>query len=111
MIMMMRQTQKEKEEKKHHSLLSLLPFQRNPHLPSATGCLLSSPSAPTNLHSIFKTFTLTQPSMDKTIFATHPRYIVTIEIILNQIQCKVTQIKFVVTQVKQKQNIWLVKEK
>ena len=41
-----------RRKKYYYSLLCLLPLQRNPHLPSATVGLLSSPSATANLHTI-----------------------------------------------------------
>ena len=67
-----------RKRNQQHSLLCVLPLQRNPHLPSATAGLLSSSSATVNLHAIHKTFTLTHPSIDKFKCATHPRYLVII---------------------------------
>ena len=64
-----------------HSLLCLLRLQRNPLLLSATVGLLSSWSFTAYLHNILINFTLTQPSLVKSKFATHPRYIAIMEII------------------------------
>ena len=71
--MIMRHKQREKEEKK--SPFPSLPTStpKKLHLPSVTGCSLSSPCVPTNLLNIFKTFNLTHPSIDKSKFPTPPK--------------------------------------
>ena len=57
---------KNKKNAHYYSLLCLLPLQSNPQLQTV------------NLKTIPSTFTLTHPSTDKFIFATHPRYTVII---------------------------------
>ena len=47
----------------YHSRLYLLPLQRNQYVPPATLGLLSSPSNTTELHTLNKTFTLTDQSL------------------------------------------------
>ena len=63
---------KKKKNTQYHSLLCLLPLQRNLHLLSATVGLLSLPSADVNLHIISKTFALKHPRIAKSEFETHP---------------------------------------
>ena len=62
----------------YHSILSQLPLQRNPHLPSATVSLFSLPSANASLTTSSKTFSMTPPSTDKSKYTTYPRYTVII---------------------------------
>ena len=62
----------------YHSRLYLLPLQRNQYLPPATLGLLSLPSNRTKLHTLNKTFTLTNPRIDRSKFEKHQRYTVII---------------------------------
>ena len=64
-----------KKRSKHHSLLCLLPTQRKPHF--FYHC--RSPQfvfSFANIKTIHKSVTMTHPSVDKSKFATHPKYIV-----------------------------------
>ena len=73
-------------------LFCLLQPQRNSAVDSATAGMITLPLTNADLHIIPKIFALTDPSIEKSKYKTHPKYIVIVERF--QKECNVMQCKY-----------------
>ena len=83
---------KQREKKILLFLFCLLPPQRNSDEDSATAGIITLPLVNADLHIIPKTFTLTYPSINKSKYKTHPKYIVIVERF--QKECNIMECKY-----------------